>query len=218
MKIAILGGSGRTGLLVIKEGLKRGHEIYALVRSPDKVQINSPALHLVQGSPTNLEDVRKTLHSVDAVVSALNVNRASDLPWAKVVSPKDLISSSIKNVIEVMDEEKIKRIVTISAYGVRDTKEAVGSFGRLFLYHTKVKFAYYDHEKQEELLEASDLDFTAIRPTRLADEENTKEIVVSFQGVPKPRFKISRQHLAGFILDILENGKYIKEFPVLSEK
>ncbi len=218
MKIGILGGSGRTGLLVIKEGLKRGHEIYALVRSPDKVQLTSPALHFVQGSPTNLEDVRKTFQGIDAVVCALNVNRASDLPWAKVVSPPDLISSSIKNTITVMHEQKIKRIVTISAYGVRDTKAAVGAFGRLFLYHTKVKYAYFDHEKQEELLEASDLDFTAIRPTRLADEDNTKKIIVSFQGVPKPRFNISRQHLAGFILDILENGKYVRQFPVLSEK
>ncbi len=218
MKIGILGGSGRTGSFVIEEGIRRGHEIYALVRSPDKVQIHSPLLHLVQGSPTTLEDVRKTFQSVDAVVCALNVNRVSDLPWAKVISPLDLISSSIKNAIAVMDEQKIKRIVTISAYGVRDTKAAVGAFGRLFLYHTKVKYAYFDHEKQEELLEASDLDFTAIRPTRLADEENAKEIVVSFNGVPKPRFKISRQHLAIFILDILENGKYIRQFPVLSEK
>ncbi len=218
MKIAILGGSGRTGVLIIKEGLKRGHEIFALLRSPDKVQINSSALHFVQGSPTNLEDVRKTLHGVDAVVSALNVNRVSDLPWAKVVSPKDLISSSIKNAIEVMHERNIKRIITISAYGARDTRADVGAFGRLFMYHTKIKYAYFDHERQEELLEASDLDFTAIRPTRLADEENKKEIVVSIKGVPKPRFKISRQHLAGFILDILENGKYVRQFPVLSEK
>ncbi len=218
MKIAILGGSGRTGLLVIKEGLKRGHEIYALVRSPEKVQINSSALHLIQGSPTNMDDVRKTLRGVDAVVSALNVNRASDLPWAKVTSPLDLISSSIKNAIEIMHEQKIKRIVTISAYGVRDTKAAVGAVGNLFLYHTKVKYAYFDHEKQEELLEASDLDFTAIRPTRLADGENTKEIIVSFNGVPKPRFNITRQHLAGFIIDILENGKFLRQFPVVSEK
>ncbi len=218
MKIGILGGSGRTGLLVIKEGLKRGHEMFALVRSPDKVSIQSPALHLVLGSPQKLEDVSKTLHGVDAVVSALNVNRTSDLPWAKITSPLDLISSSIKNAIAAMHEQNIKRIVTISAYGVRDTKAAVGAFGSLFLYHTKVKYAYFDHEKQEELLEASDLDFTAIRPTRLADEDNKKQIVVSFNGVPKPRFKISRQHLAGFILDIIETGKYVREFPVLSEK
>ncbi|OLS15059.1 MAG: putative NADH-flavin reductase [Promethearchaeota archaeon CR_4] len=217
MKIAILGGSGRTGQRVIEEGLKRGYEIFALVRSPDKVQIDNAALHLIQGSPTNLEDVRKTLHSVDAVVSALNVNRASDLPWAKVISPNDLISSSIKNAIEVMQKENIKRIVSISAYGARDTRAAVGAFGRLFFYHTKIKFAYLDHERQEELLEASDLDFTAIRPTRLSEQENSKEIVVSIQGVPKPRFKISRRNLARFIIDIIENGKYVRQFPVLSE-
>jgi len=218
VRLAILGGSGRTGSFLIKEGLERGHEISALVRSPEKMQINSPDLHLIQGSSIELEDVRQTLHDGDAVISALNVNRTSDLPWAKLQSPPDLISASIKNAIVAMHDENIKRIVVVSAFGVRDTKAALGAFGTFFLYHTKIKYAYLDHARQEELLEASDLDFTAVRPTRLSNKEPFGDIVVSFNGIPKPRFSISRKTLARFILNIVENGQYVRQFPVVSEK
>lgn len=218
MKIAILGATGRTGQWVLKEGLERGHELVALVRSPEKVMDASPRLHLVKGSPTSIDDVRKAVKGVDAVLSALNINRSSDLPWAKVTSPKDLMSAGIKNAIDAMHEEHVKRIVVISAYGVSETKKNIGALGRLFLYGTNIKYAYLDHERQEQLLAASDLDWTALRPTFLNSKEAVKEVIASINGVPKPKGNISRKNLARFMLDCAEKGLHIKQTPTVSQK
>ncbi len=218
MKIAILGATGRTGQWVLKEGLERGHVIVALVRSPEKVPDASPNLHLVKGSPTSIDDVRTVVKGVVAVLSALNINRSSDLPWAKVTSPKDLMSASIKNAIDAMHEEHVKRIVVISAYGVNETKENIGALGRLFLYGTNIKYAYLDHERQERLLAASDLEWTALRPTFLNNDEAVKEVIASINGVPKPKGNISRKNLARFMLDCAEKGLYIKQAPTVSQK
>ncbi len=218
MKMAILGGTGRTGQWVLKEGLERGHELVALVRSPEKVTEASPRLHLVKGSPTSIDDVRKVVKGVNAVLSALNINRTSDLPWAKVTSPKDLMSAGIKNVIDAMHEEHVKRIIVISAYGVGDTKEKIGKLGRLFLYGTNIKYAYLDHERQEELLAASDLDWTALRPTFLNSNETIKEVIASIDGVPKPKGNISRKNLARFMLDCAEKGLHVRQTPTVSER
>jgi uncharacterized protein YbjT (DUF2867 family) len=178
----------------------------------------SPRLHLVKGSPTSIDDVRKAVKGVDAVLSALNINRSSDLPWAKVTSPKDLMSAGIKNAIDAMHEEHVKRIVVISAYGVSETKKNIGALGRLFLYGTNIKYAYLDHERQEQLLAASDLDWTALRPTFLNSKEAVKEVIASINGVPKPKGNISRKNLARFMLDCAEKGLHIKQTPTVSQK
>ncbi len=218
MKMAIFGGSGRTGQWILKEGLERGHDLVALMRSPGKVTGTSPRLHIIEGSTTRIDDVRKAVKGVDAVLSALNINRSSDLPWAKVTSPKDLISSSIKNAIDAMHEEHVKRIVVVSAYGVRETKEKIGAIGRFFLYGTNIKYAYLDHERQEQLLAASDLDWTALRPTRLQDNEDVRDVIASIDGVPKPKGSISRRNLARFMLDCAEKGLHVRQAPTVSQK
>jgi putative NADH-flavin reductase len=217
MKIAMFGSTGRTGHWLLKEGLDRRHEIVALVRSPEKILDTSPRLHLVKGTPASIDDVRATVKGVDAVISALNINRASDLPWAKVISPKDFISASIKNVIEAMHEERVKRIITISAHGVGDTKASIGKLGNLFLYGTNIKYAYIDHERQEKLLEASDLDWTAVRPVFLTSKVELRPVIASIKGVPKPRGSISRKNLAGFLLDCAEKGLHVRQAPTVSQ-
>jgi putative NADH-flavin reductase len=37
MKIAVLGGTGPSGIQVVKEALERGHNVTAIVRNPDKL-------------------------------------------------------------------------------------------------------------------------------------------------------------------------------------
>ena len=44
MKIFIVGGTGKTGKELIKQGLERGHSITALVRNPDQLKISKPDL------------------------------------------------------------------------------------------------------------------------------------------------------------------------------
>jgi uncharacterized protein YbjT (DUF2867 family) len=218
MKLALFGGTGRTGLWVIKEGLDRGHEISALVRSPEKIDVESPRLHLLTGSPLQIDDVRATITGTEAVACCLNINRKNDTPWAKVTTPENLISECIKNCIDVMHEEGIARIITISAFGVGDTKAALGVFGRMFLYGTNIKYAYLDHERQERLLSASDLDWTILRPTFLGRKNDTGTVIASINGQPKPRGSVARRNVARFILDCAEKGIHVKEYVTLSEK
>ena len=166
----------------------------------------------------SIDDVRKVVKGTEAVLSALNVNRSSDLPWAKVVSPKDLISASIKNAIDAMHEEHVRRIVVVSAYGVNETRKNIGALGRLFLYGTNIKYAYLDHERQEQLLGASDLAWTALRPTMLTSKDAAREVIASIDGVPKPKATISRRNLARFMLDCAEKGLHVGQSPTVSQK
>jgi putative NADH-flavin reductase len=49
MRFLAIGGSGRTGKLVINELLERGHQVTALIRNPASLEERS-GLNIVQGT------------------------------------------------------------------------------------------------------------------------------------------------------------------------
>ena len=46
MKIAVIGATGQTGQCVVQQALDEGHEVIALVRSPEKMTIEHKALQV----------------------------------------------------------------------------------------------------------------------------------------------------------------------------
>ncbi|WP_078578226.1 NAD(P)-dependent oxidoreductase [Salipaludibacillus agaradhaerens] len=68
MKIAIIGASGKSGSLIMKEALDRGHTVTALVRNPSKV--TEPNVNVVEKDIFDIttEDIK----NFDIVVNAFN--------------------------------------------------------------------------------------------------------------------------------------------------
>ena len=50
MKLAILGGAGRTGRLLVQQALNAGHEVRVLVRSPERFTPKSDRLEVVKAT------------------------------------------------------------------------------------------------------------------------------------------------------------------------
>lgn len=218
MKIFLLGATGRTGGYVLTEALKRGYEVHALVRDPSKVKVQSIGLVLFTGNPENRTALAKAILSCDAVISTLNISRSSDFPWARLRTPVNFLENMLSHLIELMNDEQIKRLVLTSAWGVGDSRKEIPGWFKWFIDHSNVGKAYSQHEVQEKMLKASDLDWTAVRPVGLTNSHKIKELVVSEQGNPKPHLTISRKHTAEFMLDCLEEATYIRATPVISEK
>jgi len=52
-----LGGTGRTGYLVIEKALVAGWAVNMLAREPARISANSPDVTVVKGSPEQVEDL-----------------------------------------------------------------------------------------------------------------------------------------------------------------
>jgi len=154
----------------------------------------------------------------DAILSALNISRTSDYPWADLRTSADFLSLSMKNILEAAAENHIKRIVITTAWGVAETRGDIPFWFRWLIDHSNIKYPYFDHERQEEMLKVSDLEWTVVRPVGLTDSHKSKEIKVTLDNQPKPSLAISRLNVARFMLDALEQNLYINQFPVVSEK
>ena len=115
--LLVLGGSGRTGIHVLREAAAGGHHVRALVRKPDAVDAPD-GVELIQGTPANINDIRAAARGTEAVICVLNNGRASDNPWAKAISPPHFMTEAVRDVVKVMGEEGINRIVLTSSQGV----------------------------------------------------------------------------------------------------
>jgi putative NADH-flavin reductase len=217
MKILLLGATGRTGRQILEQALERAHSVSALVRNKQKLTINHPQLLLLEGDPLDKMALSRALQDCEAVVSALNISRTSDFPWAPLRTPKDFLSKVMTNIIEMLGPSSSVRIIFISAWGVAETKKDIPGWFRWFIDHSNLRYPYLDHERQENLLKQTSLQWTSVRPAGLTNGKKKKEVIASFNNQPKPNLLISRKNLAGFMLDVLEKNLYIREMPVVSQ-
>jgi uncharacterized protein YbjT (DUF2867 family) len=203
MNILILGATGRTGRLFALAAVAGNHKVTAIVR--DKARGDIPGVNYIEGLSVDRDLLNTALKGIDAVIVSLNINRTSDSPFARIVSPVTIISDSVKALIPAMEKNGVKRIITVSASGVGDSWKDMPIIGRWFIRSTNIWKAYQDHHRQEQALRHSDLDWTIVRPVMLTnkDFEEYKAII----GKPSGGY-VSRKGVARFILDALESGDY----------
>ena len=216
MQILILGATGRTGKQLLQQALHKGYTVHALVRDKSRVSLANSRLYLFEGTPNDLAAIEQAMQGCEAVLSVLNISRTSDFPWAGLRTPKDFLSDSINKVIAVCNKINCKRVIVVSAWGVNETKKELPGWFRWVVDHSNVKYPYLDHGVVENLLKASSLDWTIIRPAGLTNSSREKSVKVSFNADPKPGYTISRRNVAKFMLEALENRNFLRQSPTIS--
>ncbi len=215
--ILILGATGRTGELAVKYALEKGFAITALVRNPDKITMQSNQLTIIKGSPTSIDDVRKAMKDCQYVISLMSaLSDKESFSFKKIAAPQTL-KKTMQNVIAVMKENNMRRVMTLSSIGAGDSYPYAPWFMKLMMKLTNFRLVFEDHNAQEELLMQSGLDWTIARPVGLSNETPKANLVISYDKTPKP-FKMSRAQLAQFFIHQIDKPDYIHKTPILSEK
>jgi uncharacterized protein YbjT (DUF2867 family) len=212
--LLVLGGSGRTGTHVLAQAAARGHRVRALVRNPDTVQA-AAEVELIQGTPANIDDIRKAAQGTEAVISALNNSRASDNPWAKPVSPPMFMTNATRNLLAAMGEQDIRRIVLVSTQGAGDDWARMSPLAKAVVNLSNIKASFTDHDGVDEAVRVSGTDWTLARAVALTDKPARGPLRAGDAGSDKPGSRINRADLAGFLLDAIEKGTWIHQAPLV---
>lgn len=215
MRILILGATGRTGKLLLQQALAGGYQVNTLLRDKNKVA-SHPDLIIFEGSPADKLLLAKAMEGCQAILSALNISRNSDFPWSALRTPPNLLSETAAHIIDLAPKHDITRAIVLSAWGAGNSRKEIPWWFRWLIDHSNIGIAYRDHEAQEELFEASALHFTVIRPVALTNSFKQKNVLVSVNGNPKPRLTISRGNAATFMISVLQENTFLREFPVIS--
>ena len=216
MRILLLGASGRTGRLLLRQALNRGYDVQILVRDRRKITLTDPRLSVMEGHPADRACLVKAIQGCNAVLSTLNISRHNDFPWAGLRTPPDFLSAVMANIVTLAPQHGIRRIIFTSAWGVGETEQDLPGWFRWLVKHSNIRYPYNDLLRTEELLRTTDLDWTAVRPAILTNFKQRAQYKISLRNTPLPGLFISRATVAAFMLDILEKQSYLRETPVIS--
>jgi putative NADH-flavin reductase len=219
-RVLIIGGSGRTGKLVIEELLQRNHAVTALVRKPEAMEDEiKKGLKTVKGTPLDIQDVRNAFSQskTDVVIITLSAPRASDNPFATVVAPPRLMADSTANVVTVVKEFNTPKIVIMQAFGVGESWVNMHCVMQLLMKKSNMIYQYDDHNLVAEETKASGVNHVFVRPSRLVEGEakEIKEYPDHGRDVPVLA-AITRESVAKFLVDAAERNDWDNSAPVIT--
>jgi len=186
MNLLILGASGRTGLLVVEQALAAGHDVTALVRSPEKLTLRNSRLRVVAGQATDADDVARAMTGAGAVISVLGGGGS-------------VIVDSTRAIIEAAHRTGVTRVVVMSSFLVERDRMGVLSWLVTGLAGTS---KITDKQAGESLLRQSGLDWTIAYPGPLTDGPATGSVHALPDGARRRiSERISRADVAGWLVE-----------------
>jgi putative NADH-flavin reductase len=199
MRLFIIGANGKTGTELIDLGLRRGHQLTAFVRSPEKVRARHPRLEVVRGDPKNPDQLAAALPGHHAVLSAIGV-RARD-----AFRPGTLVEECTVATLSACKRAAVDRFVIVSAATLFPERALRFRIVKFILKHQIA-----DLVRAEAHILASPLAFTIARPPRLL--KNAEERYRAASGaLPPSAWSMSFRAVAAFMLDCTEQDTHRRE-------
>jgi putative NADH-flavin reductase len=198
MKIAVIGAAGRTGRQVVGQALDRGHEVVAVARSPEKLNMTGDRLTVAAADVHDSDALAAAVDGQDAIVTTFGA--------AAGRAPTDVYSVGITNVLAAVDRVGIGRLAVISAspIGPRADQPAVARVLVLPILDRVFAGAYADLRRMEAVLLArGDLGWTCLRPPRLLERPARGAYRLGRRPLPRTR-SLTYPDLATALLDCVD--------------
>jgi len=166
MRIVIFGANGRTGRLVTRLALERGHHAVVVTRRPDEFPFADPHLTVAGADVRDPSSLPEIVRGADAVLSSLGV------PFR--LRRIDTYSVGVANIVTAMRDVGVRRLAVVSSTGAypypnRIDPPAALRFVEPVITRTIGKSTYDDQRRMENIIRDSDLDWTIVRPSGLFD-------------------------------------------------
>jgi putative NADH-flavin reductase len=209
MKITIFAATGGIGRCLLDQAIAAGHEVTAVVRDPSKLP---SAVHTVRGDLSNVDlaALETAVGGADAVLSGLGPRNPRQA---------GITSAGTKAIVDAMKATGTRRILVVSAAPVSTVPSpdrpnpprhdpAEGFIMRNLLtpmVKQVLKAHYLDLAKMEDVLRASGLDWTSVRPPRLTDKPVTGVYRVASEQNIRRGALIPRADVAHYMLAAIDD-------------
>ncbi|MGE7695370.1 NAD(P)H-binding protein [Lysinibacillus sp. NPDC094177] len=206
-KIAIIGGTGTVGRYIATHAIKKGYHVRMLVRNPDKLLYKNAKIGLVKGQVQDIENIQELLKDCQVVINTFGQPPKEEPIYSKVTT----------NIFKVMKELNINRYIGVSGGSLtikEDKKSMMNRFGAKIF---EVFFSKMMQDKKLEwefLLNNKHIKWTLIRLPFVKDSLTSKQIKENLTDMPGT--KITNQDIATFIIDHIDNTKYVHKAPFIS--
>ncbi|MFD1795911.1 SDR family oxidoreductase [Paracoccus aurantiacus] len=146
--------------------------------------LDTTAMRVVEG------DVTDTARLTEAM-------QGQDIVYANLTGDMDVMA---RVLVDTMDAEDVKRLIFVTSLGIYD--EVPGKFGE---WNRREIGAYLPpFRRAADLIEASDLDYTILRPAWLTDKDDLAYETTT-RDEPFEGTEIARKAVAAYIMTLLED-------------
>jgi uncharacterized protein YbjT (DUF2867 family) len=203
MRTVVVGGHGRTGILVVEQLLKDKHDVVATIRNPkhmaDLVKRGAETV-VLDLDDTPFDEWVHAFKGADSVVFAAGSGTGES---------SEIDRKGTLRTLRAANKAGVKRYVSISALGA-----STGLSTRSMSDEMK------DYYKQKRLggkaIEKSGLDYTILEPGGLTDEPGTGKVKLSVAAIEED-VSIPRADVAAAVAAVLKEPKSVgKTFQLVS--
>jgi putative NADH-flavin reductase len=205
-KVAVLGGSGRTGKYLVNQLLKKGFSIKLLLRDPESFTIKSSQIEIIQGDAVDLNSIKLLLKDCQAVLSTVGQRKEEPL----------VASLTTSNILKVMKGYEIERYILLAGLNV-DTpfdKKSPKTIMATDWMKTNFPIIQEDRQKAYDLLVESDVSWTQVRVPFIEFTDQSLEISVSLEDCLGD--KITANDIANFMISEMLESNYSRKSPFIS--
>ena len=202
MKIIIFGASGRTGHYLTRQVLSTGNQVTAFVRNPSRLYVKHENLKVWNGDILSNEEVGQAMVGQEAVLFALGETRTT--------APTTMLSDAIKTIIQAMNLQKIKRILSVGNAGIlQETETAL--ICQNPTYPQNYNYIIDDHLRVFEAFKKCEMEWTIVAPPTLIDAPETKLYRLLANYLPPNGRQINTGDIAHFIMNELTAKQFVNQ-------
>ena len=189
-RILIIGATGSIGTKLRKTLLtKTDYKLTLFSTSANRIQINPNREVAIAGNVLNKNDLIRAIQNQDVVFAALSGS----------------LGSMARSIVDVMEKSSTRRLIFISSMGIYN--EIPRSIGGGNLNENSMLRPY---REAADVIEASTLDYTIIRPGWF--DEGSDNYEVTRKGQPFKGHDVSRQAIANLVLKLIQqDGLGVRE-------
>ncbi|MDA3861719.1 MAG: NAD(P)H-binding protein [Melioribacteraceae bacterium] len=236
MKALVLGGSGATGKLVVQQLVKRNIQVRVVVRESaiiDSKISHDKSIEIIKGNINDFEiaKIKDLVQDCDSVICCFGHNISLKGLFGP---PRKLVSNTVGNIIEAIQTLNLNTkfiLMSTTAYTNKKIGE-VNTFGEKIVFAVlkvllpphKDNMLAADHLVYK-LDSNSNINWVAVRPDSLIDEDNVSEYEIHNKKIRSPISnpgKTSRINVSHFMVELVTNDKLWQEWkhktPVIFNK
>jgi putative NADH-flavin reductase len=210
-KVLVIGASRGIGLETVKALLASGCDVRALARKAQAIPIEDARLEKLDGDALDGATIERALVGVSAVIQSLGVAVSPEA----VLKGTTLFSKATRVLVDAMRASTARRLIVVTGFGAGDSRGHGGFLYDAVLFPLLLKRVYDDKDVAEQIVRASGLDWTIVRPGGLTNGPATGHYRVLVEPASWRAGMISRADVADFLAKQVADTAYIGKTPEL---
>lgn len=202
MKVALFGGSGATGRVVIDTLLAEGWQVQALCRSATSLE-PSDGLTVVEGQLQQAEAIAETVRGAAAVLILFGPRP----PYSDI-----FCADATAAIVKAMQQHGVKRLICQTGGMIGDYPEnRTWAMRRMTTaFNNRLPELAADRNRQERIVIESGLEWTILKPPRLTDDQ-TAPLSVGSDIRVGILSSVSRRSIAAWIVQELKLSGHLQK-------